>query len=68
MVISILKNRRIICIFAIICIMLSSSMMLNLLIRFPSSILLYLLRYAFGLRASISVHWIYNILVSKVIG
>ncbi|WP_343283868.1 MULTISPECIES: CPBP family glutamic-type intramembrane protease [Staphylococcus] len=47
---------------------LNESIITNLLIRFPSSILLYLLRYAFGLRASISVHWIYNILVSKVIG
>ncbi|WP_325167724.1 CPBP family glutamic-type intramembrane protease [Staphylococcus haemolyticus] len=47
---------------------LNESIITNLLIRFPSSILLYLLRYAFGLRVSISVHWIYNILVSKVIG
>lgn len=47
---------------------LNESIITNLLIRFPSSILLYLLRYAFGLRASISIHWIYNILVSKVIG
>ncbi|PTK99733.1 hypothetical protein BUZ18_12295 [Staphylococcus haemolyticus] len=47
---------------------LNESIITNLLIRFPSSILLYLLRYAFGLRVSVSVHWIYNILVSKVIG
>ncbi|WP_238393497.1 CPBP family glutamic-type intramembrane protease [Staphylococcus saccharolyticus] len=41
---------------------LNESLISNLLIRFPSSIILYVIRYKFKISFSIIIHWIYNIL------
>ncbi|PTH44422.1 CPBP family intramembrane metalloprotease [Staphylococcus capitis] len=41
---------------------LNESLISNLLIRFPSSIILYFIRYKFKISFSIIIHWIYNIL------
>ena len=42
---------------------LNESLESNLLIRFPSSIILYVIRYKFKLSFSIITHWIYNIFI-----
>nr|WP_274380069.1 CPBP family intramembrane glutamic endopeptidase [Staphylococcus saccharolyticus] len=41
---------------------LNESLVSNLLVRFPSSIILYVIRYKFKISFSIIIHWIYNIL------
>ncbi|OHO70044.1 CAAX protease [Staphylococcus sp. HMSC036D05] len=41
---------------------LNESLVSNLLIRFPSSIILYVIRYKFKISFSIIAHWIYNVL------
>lgn len=38
----------------------------NLIIKFPISILLYFLADKYGLQETIAIHWIYNMLVTKL--
>ncbi|SCT43468.1 type II CAAX endopeptidase family protein [Staphylococcus caeli] len=39
----------------------------NFLIKFPTSIILYLIRDKVGLQESIVVHWLYNLFITKIL-
>ncbi|MEX2947625.1 CPBP family intramembrane glutamic endopeptidase [Staphylococcus warneri] len=43
---------------------LNEPFLINLVNRFPSSIILYLIRYKINLNFSIITHWIYNLLLT----
>ncbi|ENL6204181.1 CPBP family intramembrane metalloprotease [Staphylococcus pseudintermedius] len=38
----------------------------NLLIKFPTSVILYIIREKIGLQESIVVHWLYNLIITKI--
>ncbi|REH81482.1 hypothetical protein DOS79_01000 [Staphylococcus felis] len=38
----------------------------NFIIKFPASIILYLIRDKLGLQESIVVHWLYNLFITKI--
>lgn len=42
----------------------SDNMLVNILIRVPLGMFFYAVRHKFGLSASVSLHWIYNVIMS----
>ena len=42
----------------------NDSMIVNVLLRIPLGMLLYAVRHKFGLSASVSLHWIYDVIMS----
>ncbi|WP_240622778.1 CPBP family intramembrane glutamic endopeptidase [Staphylococcus delphini] len=38
----------------------------NLLIKLPTSVILYIIREKIGLQESIVVHWLYNLIITKI--
>ncbi|WP_066915976.1 CPBP family intramembrane glutamic endopeptidase [Streptococcus sp. DD12] len=45
---------------------LNGDFLANLLIKFPSSIILYLLADRYGIQYSIGLHWFYNVLIGSL--
>lgn len=47
---------------------LNGDFLFNLMVKFPGSMLLYLLADRFGLQSAIACHWFYNLLVGYLLG
>lgn len=54
-------------IFAIL-LHLNGNFLLNFVMKFPASVILYILADRFGLQSSIAFHWFYNICVGSIFG
>ncbi|QGU80184.1 hypothetical protein BSR19_03145 [Streptococcus salivarius] len=54
-------------IFAIL-LHLNGDFLLNFVMKFPASVILYILADRFGLQSSIAFHWFYNICVGSIFG